>query len=102
MATSPYSAALESLRRIQRGLSVAASSEERQYLLELHEQTLQLLESSTKQRRLSTRALAARVGEIESKLSDRSPAERGAIARERLGISKSRYYEIRKFLHESG
>ena len=84
------------------GLAVARTAAERADLLEMQEQTLALLEQSTDQRRVSTRALADRLATIERSLTDRTPADRRAIVCTRLGISRAHYYRLRQSLkHET-
>lgn len=96
MSTGPYQAALATLRRCQQGLVSAASSDEREALLQLHEQALALLEQSAATRHVSTAALAAQVARLEKQMANYSPAERAQAIQERLGISRSYYFAIRK------
>jgi hypothetical protein len=88
-------AALATLRRCHAGLAGDVTPEERGRLLALHDEALRLLEEGSDRRRLSTRALAARVATLERQLADRTPGERIAIIRERLGISRRRFYQLR-------
>lgn len=93
---SAYQAALETLRRCRAGLAADPLPAERAQLLELLGEAVALLEAGTDRRRLSTAAVAARVARLEAQLRDRDPGERAAIIRERLGLSRSRYYELRR------
>ena len=93
-----YRVALATMRRVQTGLVTAATPEERAQLLDLHEQTLQLLEQSAHDRRLTTAAQARRFATLDLQLATTPAGERGAIIRNRLGLSKSRYYEIREYM----
>ena len=88
-------AALATLRRCQAGLAGDVTPEERARLLALHDEALQLLEQGADRRRLSTAALARRVGQLERQLADRSPGERAAIIQERLGLGRRRFYELK-------
>lgn len=45
--------------------------------------------------RTNTIAMARRVQQLDRQLEDRPPAERNAIIVERLGLSRSRIYELR-------
>lgn len=91
-----YRAALETLRRCRAGLAVDPPPLEREKLLVLMSEALSLLEAGASRRRLSTAAVAHRVAELERRLADRPAGERAAIIRARLGLSRSRYYELRR------
>jgi hypothetical protein len=99
LSSSPYLEALKKLRECSEALGENVSNDERARLLAGIEETLQLLEE--RPRRLSTRALVTRVSKLERELIDRPAGERAEIIQHRLGISRSRYYEIRK-LAQSG
>ncbi len=88
-------AALATLRRCQAGLAGDVTPEERARLLSLHDDALRLLEDGADRRRLGTRALARRVAQLERQLARTEPSARAAAIRERLGLSRSRYYELR-------
>lgn len=96
MGASPYAAAIATLKRCHAGLAGYPSPDERAMLLRLHAEALAVLEAGHERRRLSTASLAARVQRLEQQLADRDPGERAAIIRQRLGLSKSRYYELRR------
>jgi hypothetical protein len=98
---SPYQSAVETLRRCQQGLAVAESHAERLQLLQLHDEALRLLEQSQDRRRLSTAALAKRIEVLERQMATYSPSDRAAAIRERLGLSRSHYYAIRKLRQSS-
>lgn len=87
---------VETLRRCQQGLATDAPMAERHRLIALHDEALQLLEEATAHSRASTAALARRVASLEDQLRSFSPGERRAAICERMGISRSRYYELRK------
>jgi hypothetical protein len=101
MASSPYRTALETLRRCQQGLAADATAEERNRLLALHESALRVLENAG-QYRLSTQVLIVRIARLQLQLADRSPSERAVAICERLGLSRSRFYELRKISEKSG
>lgn len=93
---SAYAAALATLRRCRAGLAGNPTPVERARLLALLDDSLALLEAGAARRRLPTAALAHRVAELERHLADRPAGERAAIIRARLGLSRSRYYELRR------
>lgn len=93
---SAYQAALETLRRCRAGLAADPLPAERAQLLELLGEAVALLAAGASRRRLPTAALAQRVAHLERQLVDRPAGERAAIIRARLGLSRSRYYELRK------
>lgn len=93
---SAYTAALETLRRCRAGLAAGPSAGERERLLELMDEALALLAAGASRRRLPTAAVAQRVAHLERLLADRPAGERAAIIRARLGLSRSRYYELRR------
>lgn len=98
--TAAVTAAIETLKRCAVGLARDdLDPRERAALLELHGEALRLLESGADRRRLSTHALARRVADLERRLARMPPGERAAAIQQRLGISRSRYYELRR---ESG
>jgi uncharacterized protein YmfQ (DUF2313 family) len=45
--------------------------------------------------RVSTQMLARRVQQLDAQLRDRGPSERNRILMQRLGLSRSRIYELR-------
>lgn len=90
-----HGAAVATLRRCQQGLAGDPTPAERAALLELLEQATALLEACGR-RRLTTAALAERVAVLEAQLVDRDPGERRTIICARLGISRSRYYALRR------
>ncbi|MBX5462980.1 MAG: hypothetical protein IRZ28_18065 [Steroidobacteraceae bacterium] len=90
--SGPYQTALCALRRILAALETA-ETEERKRLVAIANETLATLEG--KPRRLSTEALARRVAQLEAQLADREPGARRSVICERLGLSRSRYYELR-------
>ncbi len=92
---SAYQAALETLRRCRAGLAADPLPAERAQLLDLLGEAIALLEAGASRRRLSTAAVAHRVAELERRLADRPAGERATIIRARLGLSRSRYYELR-------
>lgn len=93
---SAYQAALETLRRCRAGLAADPSPDERARLLDLLGESVALLAAGVSRRRLPTAALAQRVAHLERLLADRPAGERAAIIRARLGLSRSRYYELRR------
>lgn len=92
--------ALATLRRITADLTTA-NPDERAALLALQADALAVLES-IQRKRASTDALTARVHSLETQLADREPAERRAIICRRLGIGRSRYYQLRQSPQNSG
>ncbi len=88
-------AALATLRRCQAGLAGDVTPEERARLLALHDDALRLLEDGADRARLSTRALAARVKQLERLMRDYEPGDRVRIICGRLGISRRRFYQLR-------
>lgn len=93
---SAYSVAIVTLRRCRAGLAADPPPSERERLLTLLDDSLALLEAGASRRRLSTAAVARRVAELERRLAAHPAGERAAIIRARLGLSRSRYYELRK------
>ncbi len=91
-----YRTALATLRRCSDALAADPDAAERARLLELHRAALELLEQGADRRRLSTRALAAQIAKMERQLREYEPADRAAIIQSRLGIGRSRYYEVRR------
>lgn len=91
---SAYQTAIATLRRCQEGMARDPSAEERRTLLQLHEEALQLLEQCGRQR-MRTAALTDRVAVLEDQLRSLSPGERARIICERLGLSRSRYYQLK-------
>jgi len=89
-----FRTAVETLCRVQQGLAGDPDPAERAALLELLTETTALL-AAVDRRRLPTLALAERVQRLEHQLADRDPGERREIVCSRLGISKSRYYQLR-------
>ena len=82
---STYRAALDTLSRCRASLAAGPSAGERERLLELMDEALALLAAG-----------AQRVAHLERLLADRPAGERAAIIRARLGLSRSRYYELRR------
>jgi hypothetical protein len=97
---STLQAAAARLANIRRALSGEPGLARRQELLDELRDVSALLEASGRVR-LATEALAERVAKLEVQLRDRDPAERAAIIRERLGLSRSRYYELRQIVRNS-
>lgn len=93
---SAYAAAIATLRRCRAGLAADPPPLEREKLLALLDDSLVLLEAGASRRRFSTAAVARRVAELEHRLADRPAGERATIIRARLGLSRSRYYELRR------
>ncbi len=91
-----FQTALATLRRCSDALAADPDPAERARLLELHRAALELLEQGADRRRLSTRALAVRVAKLERQLAGLDPADRAAAIQSRLGIGRSRYYEVRR------
>lgn len=91
---STFAVALEALRRVQLALARDPDRAERERLLGLLAETADLLAASGR-RRLPTQVLAERVAQLEQQLRDRDAGERRRMICERLGISKSRFYELR-------
>lgn len=91
-----YATALATLRRCREGLAADPDPAQRARLLASMDEAVSLLADGAERRRLSTWALALRVRQLEAQLRDRDPAERAAVIRERLGLSKSRYYQLRR------
>jgi hypothetical protein len=88
-------ACAERLALIRRQLSGEPGPCRRQQLLdELHD-VAGMLEASGRAR-LATEALARRVQSLEVQLGDRDPGERRRAICERLGIGRTRYYELRR------
>jgi hypothetical protein len=95
--TAAVVAAIETLKRCAVGLARDdLDPRERDALLTLHAEALELLEAGADRRRLSTRALAQRVADLERRLARMPSGERAAAVCARLGISRSRYYELRR------
>lgn len=98
MSGRAFRTAIETLCRVQQGLTNDPAPDERGNLLDLLTETTQLL-AAVGRRRLSSDALAERVKRLEHDLADRDPGERRRIICARLGLSRSRFYELRQ---ESG
>lgn len=92
---SAYAAALLAVRRAVAAIDAATSTEERAAARAVLEDALALIEASADRRRLTTKALAARIAVLETQLVDRDPGERARAICTRLGIGRSRYYELR-------
>lgn len=90
-----YRAAVATLQRVRDGLAADPAPGERAALLELLDEATALLAAADR-RRLSTLALAERVRKLEHDLQGRDPGERRAAICARLGISRSRYYQLRQ------
>jgi hypothetical protein len=101
MSHGAFETAIQVLLRCRQGLAGDPTPDERARLLALLEATAELLAASGRQR-LRTAALAERVQRLEAQLQDRDPGERRAIICERLGISRSRFYELRQSPENSG
>jgi precorrin-6B methylase 1 len=84
---------LSALAAIRQRLASAATDAERVALLAELDDVLRLLDREP--HRVETLALAQQVQHLDRKLADRSPAERNEIICERLGISRSRVYQLR-------
>lgn len=94
MSGAAFRAAVETLCRVQQGLAGDPVPAERAALLELLDEVTLML-AAVDRRRLSTAALVRRVHKLEHDLRDRDPGERREVICSRLGISKSRYYQLR-------
>lgn len=101
MPPRPLQVLVATLRRCQHGLATAATAVERQQLLATHDEALTQLESSIDHSRAASAALARRVAELERQLQHHSPSQRRAAICERLGLSRSRYYELRNYFLQS-
>lgn len=73
--------------------ALALADQARELLQELHDRRCM--------RRLQTRELIAQFRRLESALRDRSPAERRTAVCRRLGIGRSRYFELRRAVQSS-
>ena len=96
-----YRTALAALRRAHDALrdSSGLTVEQREELLHVADDALQLLEASAPSRRAKAKAIAARVAVLRRELRDRTPGERKDIICQRLGISRSDYYRAMKESH---
>lgn len=94
--------ALAALRRCQDAFSAEPApltSYDRARLLELLTQAQRAFEAAeAPAQRPATRALLRRMATLERQLASMAPGERVAAIRARLGLSRSRYYELRGLL----
>lgn len=76
---------------------VTASEAERRRLASLHGEALALLESAAEPRRQrSTELLITCIAELERQMRGYEPATRASAIQSRLGLSRTRYYALRK------
>ena len=98
---SAAAAAVETLRRCVSALaSPGLDAADRERIAALAAAALALLEAAGRSR-LPTVALAARVQQLERSLADFDPGERRAAICQRLGVSRSRYYQLRAQIPKS-
>ncbi len=89
-----YRTALSRLAALRERLDLPnLSPDQRTALLAEFDDILQTLAGS--EHKTQTKTLARRVAKLDADLADRSPAERNRAIIERLGISRSRLYELR-------
>lgn len=89
--------AVAALRRCLQTMVTATSEADRRRLVSLHSEALTLLESAVEPRRqLRTELLVTRIGELERQMADYEPTTRASAIQSRLGISRTRYYALRK------
>lgn len=90
-----YRRALESLSAIrQRLANIRLTDAERVEALSEFDAVLRTL--TTSEHKTSTTEMAARVSTLDHQLRDRTARERNSIVTQRLGISRSRLYELRR------
>jgi hypothetical protein len=97
---SSFETALLTLRRCAAGLAIESTADQRVQLLAMHAAALELLQSAAPRRRLSTDALVRRVAKLERELHSLPAGERASAIQQRLGISQSRFYQLRKAARE--
>jgi hypothetical protein len=90
---SAYAKLLIELRESVELLRVAETAEERATVADMQQAILRALDRPA---RLSSQALRRHVERTLAQLSGTPPRQRARIVCERLGMSKSRYYEIQK------
>jgi hypothetical protein len=100
MPPRAYQLAIAELRRCSAALARGPTAEERLRLLALHDQALRTLEQA--RRRPATDARLARLAHLQRTLADMPAGDRRRAICERLGISRSRYYELVNAIDESG
>jgi hypothetical protein len=92
--SAAYRAALAALSAIRHRLADQDLTEAARALeLVEFDRVLQALQRGD--HRANTLALARRVRGLDTQLADRPPAERNKIIQQRLGLSRSRLYELR-------
>lgn len=104
MAPSAYQLAIAELRRCSAALANAPTPDERARLLVLNDQAIRTLErlAAASGRRPATEVLLSRLARLLRSLAYMPPGDRRRAICERLGISRSRYYELVDALDESG
>lgn len=94
--------ALSALKRCQAAFSADApplTADDRARLLELLTRAQRAFEAAdAPTQRPATRAVLRRMATLERQLASMAPGERAAAIRARLGLSRSRYYELRGLL----
>lgn len=99
-------AALAALRRCHDALAHEApclTGEDRERILDLLSEAQRALEiASAPSQRPTTRALLQRLATLERQLATWPAGERAAAIRARLGLCRSRYYELRRLLASPG
>jgi hypothetical protein len=100
---SARAAALATLRRCADALrSEPATPAERERILSLHATALAVLEGVEARRSSGTSAKLERLRTLERQLAHLDPGQRAAAIRERLGLGRSRYYELRAIVLSPG
>jgi hypothetical protein len=95
----PHNRVLEAIRLAAHQLAGETSEENRRQALARIDESIELLSSAP--RHLDANRLLCRLEQLQASLASRGAGERRRIVCERLGISRSRYYELLAELRES-
>ena len=104
MPPGAYQLAIAELRRCSSALARDPRPDERLRLLALHDQAIRTLErlAAAPARRPATEVRLARLAHLKRTLAYMAAGDQRRAICERLGIGRSRYYELVDALDESG